>query len=102
MSAKNYIPEGEEKFLSWSINLKTTLTGYGAEDYMPPATYHEFMRLGADYEAKFAIAENSLTRNSKTINDRQEARAAYEKFIRDMVQTYLVRNPNLTDGQKIA
>ncbi|MDR1372418.1 MAG: hypothetical protein LBJ17_04740, partial [Dysgonamonadaceae bacterium] len=69
---------------------------------MPPATYHEFMRLGADYEAKFAIAENSLTRNSKTINDRQEARATYEKFIRDMVQTYLVRNPNLTDGQKIA
>ncbi|MDR1372675.1 MAG: hypothetical protein LBJ17_06070 [Dysgonamonadaceae bacterium] len=102
MSSKNYIPRKEEYFKDWSINLKTVLTGYGAEDYMPPATYHEFMRLGSDYETKIAITENNLTRTTKTIKDRQEARKKYEKFIRDMIQTYLVKNPNLTDGQKIA
>ncbi|MDR1372050.1 MAG: hypothetical protein LBJ17_02835 [Dysgonamonadaceae bacterium] len=102
MSKPDYVPAKEELFNDWQFTFKTVLTGYGAEDFMPPAKYHELMRLGDDYDKKFAIAENSLTRNSVTINDRQKSRAVYEKYIRDIVQTYLVRNPNLTDGQRIA
>jgi hypothetical protein len=102
MSTKSYIPVKEEYFKDWSFNFKTVLSDYGAEDYMPPAVYHELMRLGDDYDKKFAITENPKTRTSVTIKERQESRKVYEKFIRDTVQTYLIRNPQLTDAQRIA
>ncbi|MDR1372867.1 MAG: hypothetical protein LBJ17_07110 [Dysgonamonadaceae bacterium] len=102
MNTKDYIPKREEDFFYWQKNFITTITNYGAEDYMPPASYHELMRLNDDYEKKYAITADKSRRTSVTILSRQEARAVYEKYTRKIAQTYLVRNPDLTNSQKLA
>ncbi|MDR1371540.1 MAG: hypothetical protein LBJ17_00235 [Dysgonamonadaceae bacterium] len=102
MSRPDYVPSREEDFFYWAFNLKTRLTEFGAEDLMPPPVYHELMRIGDDYEKKFAVTENPETRTAVTIKARQESRVVYEKYIRDMVQSFLVKNPKLTDAQRIA
>ncbi|MDR1562647.1 MAG: hypothetical protein LBS54_06150 [Dysgonamonadaceae bacterium] len=101
MANKDYIPAKEEDFNKWQNVFFINLSDFGAEDLMPPPKYHELARRKGNYDNMYAIAEDTKTRTSITIFDRQQARKEYESYIREIVKKYLINSDKLTGGQLI-
>ncbi|MDR0687022.1 MAG: hypothetical protein LBF79_06170 [Dysgonamonadaceae bacterium] len=102
MAGKDYMPSTVEGFRSWSDNFMTKLTAIGAEDYMPPPTYHELNRLQADYTKKYDLSEVPETRTPVTVRARTNAQDLFKKALRSAIKSFLTYNPKVTDELKVA
>ena len=98
MAKKSYIPEGDEQFLAWAINLSNyALTNATKWKVNPPDD--AFNDMIGDYEAKLAKAKDP-NRGKVDVLKKNEAKNVLEKACRVYVQGFLAKNPFVTNPDR--
>jgi hypothetical protein len=99
-ASKDYVPSTDSGLLSWITYFLKNLAPLCEELHIPPATY-ELLR--ADFEtfkATMSIANNSSTRTSPAIQNKNRAKKALIQTVRQLVRQYLAHNPTLTGDKR--
>jgi hypothetical protein len=96
----DFIPKPEAQFHNWQNILMTYFAGYYSTWGVPPVAWTELCSSQADYNTKYAAAENPATRTSVAVLARQEARQTYETRLRSVLKAFVTYNPAVTDEDR--
>lgn len=97
----DYVPKTDADFHVWQINLITILTELGLTSGMPEEVLTSLKANQARWTAAYEKANNKQNRTSADVITKNEAGEGFTKEIRDTVQQWLVRNPKVSDGDRV-
>jgi hypothetical protein len=98
MSSKDYIPRNDEDFDILQNNVYTTAsTKYSAWD-IPMTRISELSQARARWTAAITAYRNIGTRTPAVIQEKNDARKAYEVVLRNFIQGQLMHNSKVSDA----
>ncbi|MDR1563033.1 MAG: hypothetical protein LBS54_08170 [Dysgonamonadaceae bacterium] len=101
MSRRDYIPRKDAEFKTWSKTFVTRLAVIMTRIGFPSAEQLLLLSLYNDFEDKFGISSDKATRTASAVDEKNKARAALEKRIRNDVEEYIQHNHLVTDTDRI-
>lgn len=97
----DYIPKTDAEFHVWQFNLieilETNATAWG----IPEEVITSLKAAQARWTVAYEKANNRQNRTSADVITKNEAGDDFTKEIRDTVQQWLVRNPKVTDADRV-
>jgi hypothetical protein len=100
MHRTDFIPRKDEDFLRWSTNFMTALSGIAQRVAFPEATRKALTALQTTFVTKYNVAVAPATRTKASIDEKTEARDAFEKELRQNIREYLTNNHLVTDADR--
>jgi hypothetical protein len=100
MSGANFIPRKDEDFLRWSTNFMVALGLIAQRLGFPDAVRKVLATLQTTFVTKYNIAAAPSTRTKASVEEKTEARDAFEKQLRQDIKEYLTNNHLLTDADR--
>jgi hypothetical protein len=95
----DYIPRGDEQFLTWAGNLIAYANGHAAAMKVDPETIQPLQAKLTAYQTAFNTASDP-NRGKVDVLNKNEARDALKSDIRTFVKAYLAYNPAVSDADK--
>jgi hypothetical protein len=95
----DYIPRGDEQFLTWAGNLITYANSHASAMKVDPTTIQPLQAKLTAYQAAFTTASDP-NRGKVDVLNKNEARDALKSDIRAFVKAYLAYNPAVSDANK--
>jgi hypothetical protein len=97
MSAnKDYIPVNDAQFREFANNVYHTSEANCDRWGFPMADVHAMSTAVTRWENAYAIASNPATRTTPAVQEKNDARRAYEALLRVFIQGHLQHNPLVT------
>jgi hypothetical protein len=93
----DYIPRAGRKFEDWVIVLVETLGEIQERVKFPADVYASLVTLKDDFVEKFKLANGPMTRTMPAVTDKNTARDALKRAVRQAVNEYLTHNHLLTE-----
>ena len=100
MNYRDYLPRPDRTFLAWVINFLKYLMGRLAQFNFPQDLYQKLDEEKNVFAQKLEVAEEPTTHTKVTVQEKNDARKALEKDLRQAVTEYLTHNHLLTDGDR--
>ena len=100
MPNSDYLPRPDRTFLAWVINFLKYLMGRLEQFNFPQALFQQLSGEKDVFAQKLEVAEEPTTHTTVNVQEKNDARKALEKNIRQAVAEYLTRNHLLTDGDR--
>jgi hypothetical protein len=97
MKSVDYLPKQDQAFLVWALNFTTQLAGMLVRVGFPEAVFQELMALRDVFSEKLTTAEAPVTRTKSAVQAKNDARKAFEKFLRQVIREYLTYNHAVTN-----
>jgi hypothetical protein len=99
-SGIDYIPKGNFEFKGWVTLFIKALGAKLDQLHFPPEVYATLTALNDDFAQKFKLATTPATRTAPAVLEKDQARNALKKAVRQAVKEYLTYNHLLTDGER--
>jgi hypothetical protein len=100
MSTRNFLPRNDNAFLNWVVNFLAILASILPRIEFPAEVHAALTALLNTFRTKLGIAEAPATRTKAAIQEKNDAREALEKGIRQSANEYLTFNHRVTDGDR--
>ena len=97
----DYIPKSDAEYNVWQFNLIDYLEENATLWGIPAEVITSLKASQTLWTAAFDKASNKQNRTAADVVTKNEASNNYTKAIRDTVQQWLVRNPKVTDGDRV-
>ncbi|MDR1130476.1 MAG: hypothetical protein LBK96_05800, partial [Prevotellaceae bacterium] len=98
--SSDYIPRRDGDFLVWVKNLFTIVAANAAKWNLNPASWSHIDQLIAAYEAALKKAQDPNSGTADTL-EKNQAREALEKAVRQFVKEFLEYNSLITDEERL-
>jgi len=102
MSTKSYIPTIQKDYFDFQEELTTQVTTNAALWNIPPDKANELQTRSTDYATVYNPIKNKRTRTVQQVLAHDDYKKDYTRFLREMVQGYLVNNPAIPNADKSA
>jgi len=99
---QDYIPLKDDDFFNFQGNLVNKVVPNKTVWAIPDAAVTVLTNRRAEYEPLYHVAQNKTRRNMADVLAHRQSRKLYEKEIRIFVKSYLMFNPLVTDGKRVA
>jgi hypothetical protein len=96
----SYIPRPDAAFNTWQGNLMADVASKAPAWNISLDAVAALQALQARWKTAYAAYENPATRNPVIVQEKQDARDAYEAELRKFVKSYLAYNPAVTDNDR--
>ena len=100
--SKDYIPGRTEQFFVFEQFLTEQVVANGSQWGVPANVVTELQTRSSAYAQLFETIVNRKVRTSQQVDAHQLGRRAYTAFLRQLVQAYLVNNPEIPQDMKRA
>jgi hypothetical protein len=100
MTKSDYIPRKDADYLQWMNNFIANLAGLIDKSGFPQERYDQLASLHNEFAQRLAEAGNAATRTVITIREKNEARAALSKEVRQAVKEFLAHNSAISDSDR--
>ncbi len=97
----DYIPKTDAEFNIWQINLIDILSENATAWGIPAEVITSLNAAQARWTAAYDKASNKQNRTAADVITKNEAGDDFTKVIRDSVQQWLVRNPKVSDADRV-
>ena len=97
----DFVPRSDVQFNEWQKNLVVNMKASAMPWGIPPGAINDIEAEQAEFETRYAVAENPATRTRAAIVMKDEARKSFESLIRITVKAYITYNPAVTDEERI-
>jgi hypothetical protein len=98
--SNDYIPVKELEFYQWQRPALQYAQDNSERFAIAQTVFPPLLLKRDDYEAKYAVSENALTRTSAAILARKESREDYTIDLRAFYKGYVIYNPAVTDSDR--
>jgi hypothetical protein len=92
----DYVPSNDAVFKSFADNVYHTSEANCDRWGFPVADVHAMANAVVRWETAYAVASNPATRTSPAVQEKNDARRAYESLLRVFIQGHLQHNPRVT------
>jgi hypothetical protein len=96
----SYLPRPDRKFLAWVINFLKYLMGRLTQFNFPLTVYQRLEELRGTFAQLLELSEEPTTHTKVTTQEKNDARKALEKELRQAVAEYLTYNHLLTNADR--
>jgi hypothetical protein len=96
----DFIPKPDAAFDTWQSNLMVKVAPKAPAWNIPTDAVAALQALKSRWTTAYAAYENPATRNPLIIQEKRNAREAYEAGLRKFVKSYLAFNPAITDNDR--
>ena len=100
MSGKKFLPNKDNDLLVWGTSFLAILASILPRIEFPADEHAALTALLNTFRTKLGIADAPATRTKAAVQDKNDAREALEKRIRQAVNEYLAFNHRVTDGDR--
>ena len=97
----DYIPKTDAEYNVWQFNLIDILSENATAWGIPAEVITSLKATQARWTAAYDKASNKQNRTAADVITKNEAGGDFTKEIRDTVQQWLVRNPKVTDADRV-
>jgi hypothetical protein len=102
MAHKDYVPSKESELREWEKTLMGYIEANASRWLYPQLRWESLKNAQTLYEAKYALAEDPLTRTSVVVTEKNEAKDNFVAGIRMFLSAYITYNPDVTDADRVA
>ena len=99
--SSNFVPAADSSFDEWQkplvVNLKANAVQWG----IPARSITDIEAEQAEFETRYAAAENPATRTKAAVTTKTDARKKFESTLRTAIKAYITYNPAVTDEDRI-
>jgi len=99
---KDYIPRRDDDFFNLQGNLINKVVANKTTWGIPDAPVNLLVNRRTEYEPLYHKSQNKNSRTTIDVLKHRDMRKNYEKEIRVFVKSYLMFNPLVTDGKRVA
>jgi hypothetical protein len=100
MKKTDYVPSKESDFYPWSKNLVQVSTNNSQRWMIPAEDITILSTSGNNYETKYQIAFNPVTRTKITIQAKNDAKKSFTAVIREFCMGHLLHNRLVTNDDR--
>jgi hypothetical protein len=100
MDKTDVIPEPDPDFDIWQLNFITMIEGNTTTWLIPADNFTALKAKQTGWNTAYAKAKNLRTRSTADVQDKNDARAVYEKALRGFIAEHLAFNSKVTDGDR--
>ena len=97
----DYVPKTDAKYDDWQFNLIEIIIENATLWGVPPEVVTSLKANQARWAAAYGKASNKQNRTSADVITKDQAGDDFTKEIRNVVQQWLVRNPKVSDGDRV-
>jgi hypothetical protein len=98
----DYIPRPDLDFNNWEGNLVKEVVAKATKAGIPADAVTELQAAQTEWKGPFENASNVQSRGMDDVQEKNDARVKYEKFLRGFVLQWLAFNQKITDGEREA
>lgn len=96
----DYIPQNDAEFNLWQTNLVSITESNGEAWGIMEESLVTLQALQGNWEEAFAVAGNKQNRTRADVQAKDDARAAYEKYLRSFVAQWLSYNTRVSNSDR--
>lgn len=100
MERRDIIPESDSDFDTWQLIFITMIEGNTTAWLIPADDFTTLKAKQTGWNTAYAKARNFKTRSTADVQDKDDARAVYEKGLRGFIAEHLAFNSKVTDGDR--
>ena len=100
MRYTDYVTRPDLEFNAWQIVLIALVVTKATAWGIPPEDIADLLASQTLWTTAFSKASNTQTRNSADVREKDNARAAFEKILREFILQWLSFNKKVTDGER--